>query len=238
MLTFLKQKGVIFETIRYYNKRKNLFWSFILIKIIKLLCCITIGYFLGALNPAALISKIKKKDLRKEGTKNLGATNTMLIFGKACGAIVLVFDLFKGFFAVKLCSGIFHDIGISGLMAGLGAVLGHIFPFYLKFKGGKGLAPYAGVVLAFDPVIFLFLLVLCTVLILIINYGVAMPMSAGILFPIISYIRTGRIEVLICSLLLSAVIIIKHFPNLIKAIKHEDYKVRDVIKNMFSKKSA
>ncbi|MBQ3527461.1 MAG: glycerol-3-phosphate acyltransferase [Clostridia bacterium] len=207
-------------------------------KIIKLLCCLTAGYFIGTLNPAALISRLKKRDLRKEGTGNLGATNTMLIFGKGLGALVMLFDISKAFFAVKLFSFLFQDITVSGLMAGLGSVLGHIFPFYMKFKGGKGLAPYAGMVLAFDPLTFLFLLVLCTAAILIVNYGIAMPLSAGILFPFLSYMRTGRIEVFLCAAAVSAILIIKHLPNLGKAIRKEDYKVRDVIKNMFSKKDA
>ena len=68
----------------------------------KFLICILLAYLIGSLSPSALIAKIKHKDLKKEGTGNLGATNTALVFGQAFGLIVMVFDLFKGFLAVKI----------------------------------------------------------------------------------------------------------------------------------------
>lgn len=97
--------------------------------LISLLLC----YGLGSLNPAALLSKVKKQDLRTQGTHNLGASNTMLVMGKKWGALVMLFDIFKAFFSVKLAKWLFPQLYAVALVAGLGAVLGHVFPFYLGF---------------------------------------------------------------------------------------------------------
>ena len=118
-----------------------------------------IGYLFGTLNPAALLSKIKKKDLRRVGTNNLGATNVMLNFGKKYGALVLVLDMAKTVIACMIARLAFPSSHTATIVTGIGAILGHIFPFYMKFKGGKGLAAFAGLVFAFDPLVFLIMLI-------------------------------------------------------------------------------
>ncbi len=207
-----------------------------MIRIIKLLICIATGYISGSLNPAALLGKIKNISLRNRGTGNLGATNVMLIFGKAYGAAVMLFDMAKAFFSVKFAQFICPDIAFAGIFAGTSAVLGHIFPFYMKFKGGKGLASYAGMILAVDPWLFLLLLIVCVLLMVTANYSIAMPLSAGILFPILSINRTDNILYIILSFAVSILIMIMHLPNLKKALRGEETKIRDYIKGMFSKK--
>lgn len=102
-----------------------------------ILICILIGYLLGSINPAALISRMKKTNLRDKGTGNLGATNTMLVLGKKYGAFVMAFDISKAFCAVKAAQMLFPALSISGLISGGAAVAGHVWPFYMKFKGGK-----------------------------------------------------------------------------------------------------
>lgn len=113
------------------------------------ICCF-IGYGLGCMNPAYFISLLKHKDIRNSGTGNLGTTNTFMNFGKACGCAVLLFDMFKAFAAVWLCRALFPEMELASVMAGSMAVIGHIFPFYLHFKGGKGIASLAGFILATD----------------------------------------------------------------------------------------
>ena len=130
----------------------------------KILLCILIGYLIGSLNPAALLSKLKKKDLRKQGTGNLGATNTMIVLGKGYGALVMLFDVAKAFASVKLAQLLFADLAVAGILAGSAAVIGHIYPFYLKFQGGKGLAAFGGMILAVDPLLFIILLVIALTL--------------------------------------------------------------------------
>lgn len=196
----------------------------------KILICLIFGYLIGSLSPSAFISKIKNKNLKEHGTKNLGATNTMLVIGKGYGALVLLFDIAKAFFAVRLADWIFPALSIAGLLAGSAAVVGHIYPFYMKFKGGKGLAAFGGLILGVDPLLFLILLALTLVLMFIINYSAAMPMAAGILFPILYGIRTGSVMAAVISAAISLVIIIKHFENVLKAIRGEDVKIREYFK--------
>lgn len=201
-----------------------------MLKFIKLFVCILGGYFIGSLSPSALLGKRKNIDLRKTGTGNLGATNVMISFGKIHGFAVMILDMGKAFIAVKSSQLFCSDIQYAGIAAGSFAVIGHIFPFYMKFKGGKGLAPYAGMVLALDPWLFLILLVICTTAMIIANYSVAMPFSAGLLFPLLSMRKDQHILYFIIAVSISALIIYKHFGNFVKAVKGEDVKIRDYIK--------
>lgn len=194
---------------------------------------IVVGYLLGSLSPAALFSKLKKKNLRKQGTGNLGATNTMLVLGKRYGALVMLFDIAKAFVSVKLAQILFPYLAVAGVVAGAAAVVGHIFPFYLKFKGGKGLAAFGGFVLAVDSLLFLILLVIALVLMFIINYSAAMPISAGILFPVLYAIRAGDIAASLIVALVSILVIVEHLPNVFKAIRGEDIKIREYVKKHF-----
>ncbi|MBQ8297799.1 MAG: glycerol-3-phosphate acyltransferase [Ruminococcus sp.] len=197
--------------------------------------CIIMGYFIGTLSPAALFSKIKKKNLKHHGTGNLGATNTMLVLGKRYGALVMVFDIAKSFAAVKLAEKFFPALSLAGLLAGSTSVVGHIFPFYLKFKGGKGLASYGGMVLALDPLLFAVLLFIGCALMFIVNYGVVLPLSAAVLFPIINGIRSNSIGVFLIAFLLFPLLVISHRSNLLRIRQGEEIKIRDYLKSHLTK---
>lgn len=88
--------------------------------------CLSLGYILGTLSPSALIAKLKKVNLREEGSGNLGATNTMLVMGFRYGLFVLLFDLFKTILANRLAKLLFPQLYLAGLLAACGAVIGHI----------------------------------------------------------------------------------------------------------------
>jgi len=202
----------------------------------KVIAGILIGYLLGTISPAALISKFKHMNLRKKGTGNLGATNVMLNFGKRYGALVMLFDIAKAVAAVKLVELVFSDM-ILGLVAGVSSIVGHIFPIYMRFKGGKGLACFAGLVLAYDPWIFLILLILTVVLIIIVNYTFAMPYSAGILFPVMALVKSADLRVFFLTAIASALILYKHYENVVKARNGTDTKIREFIKTKLFKKT-
>lgn len=187
---------------------------------------IGIGYLLGSLNPAALIARLKKQNIRASGTKNLGATNVMMHFGKGFGALVMLFDVFKAAGAVWIVRWIFPEIALVGILGGCAAVMGHIFPFYLKFKGGKGLAAFGGMVLGVNPFSFLVLLIFCSALILIVNYSVFMPVTAAILFPLLLWLRTGDPIAALVALLTGGVLIFKFRENLVKVKNRTEVKVR------------
>lgn len=192
--------------------------------------CLLIGYLLGSLSPAALLSKLKNIDLRENGTKNLGASNTLLVMGRASGALVMVLDILKAWLASKIARALFPQLCAAGLIAGLGAVLGHVFPYYMRFQGGKGLAAFGGMVLAFDPAVFLILLLLGLVLILVVNYSFVMPMSAAALFPVFVAVKTKSWVETLAAGAASLLVIIKHWSNIGRARRGEEIKIRDVIR--------
>lgn len=200
-----------------------------------ILICIMIGYLIGSLNPAALISKIKKTNLRNKGTGNLGATNTMIVLGKGFGTIVMAFDIAKAFCTVKLAQILFPALSLAGLIAGGATVAGHVWPFYLKFKGGKGLASFGGMILALDSGTFLILLTVACLAMVVFNYPVAMPFSAAVLFPILYVLRTGDVTAFALSTAISALIIVKHFGNFRKALNDEDVRIREYVKTRINR---
>ena len=111
---------------------------------------ILMGYLLGSSNMAYWISQIKKVDIRSNGSGNLGASNATVLLGWGAGVIVAVHDIGKAFLAVLAVKFLFPDVENVGVVTGVACILGHIYPFYLKFKGGKGLASMIGVVAALD----------------------------------------------------------------------------------------
>ena len=193
-----------------------------------LLClvCLAFGYLLGCVNPAAGLAKKKLVDLKAVGTKNLGATNATLILGRKCGVIVMVMDIAKAFLAARIAKWLLPKLAIAGLLAGCGAVLGHVYPFHLGFRGGKGLAAFGGLILAYDPVMFLILLALCVVLMLIVNSGSAVPMTASVLFPVAAGLHSQSLTVFAIAAQISALVAVKHWSNVLKALRGEDIKVR------------
>ena len=190
---------------------------------------VLIGYLLGTFSPATLIAKKKNHDIRREGTGNPGATNTFLTVGKKYGFMVMGFDMIKAIIAFRIAEKLLPLSAVGGLLGGGAAVVGHVFPFYNKFKGGKGLAAFAGTVLAYDPIIFIVLLVVSVSLVLIFNYSVAMPLSASLLFPIMAGLRDSSAAVFFVASLIGALVIYKHWGNLLKARDGTDMKVREYL---------
>ncbi len=119
--------------------------------------CVLIGYLIGCLQSAYVVGKCMHVDIRKHGSGNLGSTNALRVLGKRAGLITFTCDICKAVAAYFLCSFLFHDtavqnnLGYTVTLAGLygcaGTVLGHDFPFYLSFKGGKGIASMIGMML-------------------------------------------------------------------------------------------
>lgn len=193
--------------------------------------CLTTGYLLGSMSPAALLAKRKHVNLRKLGSGNLGATNTMLVLGKGYGALVMVIDVLKSILAAKICRWLFPKLALAGLIAGLAAIIGHVFPFYMGFRGGKGLAAFAGMILAYSPRIFLMVLFAALTMMFIANYSYAAPMTAAALFPVLAWLHSGDPWVLLITAAASALIVVKHWSNIGKALRGQDVKIREFFKN-------
>ena len=113
--------------------------------------CLAIGYVCGLLQTGYLVGKMNHVDIRKEGSGNAGSTNALRVLGWKAGAMTFAGDVIKCLAAVLIARYLYRDteyVPLLAMYAGMGATLGHNFPFYLKFKGGKGIAVLAGLVLA------------------------------------------------------------------------------------------
>lgn len=153
-----------------------------------------IAYLLGSIPSGVWIGKIFfDKDIRNYGSGNTGATNTFRILGPKAGTAALVMDVLKGFVATYLP--IYFGTAIHPIFIGLFAILGHVYPLYIQFKGGKAVATTAGVVLAISPIFLLFfvgvflLILLTTSTVSIASMGAVLLAAIGSFFlgdPIIS----------------------------------------------------
>ena len=144
-----------------------------------------VSYLLGSCNSSILVVRLlKHQDVRDFGSHNAGLTNTLRCFGKGCAALTLIGDLAKGIIAVFLSRGICYwmDVGLTaqqdvhfiGYIAGIFAILGHVFPLYYHFRGGKGVLVGVSVFLGIDPKVFG-----CLILIFIIVLAISKYVSLG-----------------------------------------------------------
>lgn len=118
--------------------------------------CLLIGYVFGLFQTAYIYGRLHGIDIRNYGSGNAGTTNTLRVFGTKAGLLVLLGDIMKCILAVVITGVIFGDshpdmVYLLKMYAAAGAIIGHNFPFYLKFKGGKGIAATAGLILSFHP---------------------------------------------------------------------------------------
>lgn len=134
---------------------------------------ILIGYVFGLFQTGYFYGMTKHIDIRNHGSGNAGTTNALRTLGWTAGVITFVGDCFKCVLAVVVVRMIFgqnENIALLSMYAGMGAVLGHNFPFYLKFKGGKGIAATAGLVLSTNPIMFLIVAVIFAAIVLTTRY--------------------------------------------------------------------
>ena len=137
------------------------------------LICLAIGYLFGLIQTGYIYGKINNIDIRQHGSGNAGTTNALRTLGWKAGAITFLGDCLKCVLAVVSVRLIFTNmdhVQLLAFYAGLGAVLGHNFPFYLKFKGGKGIASTVGLILAIHPLMFLIVAVVFVTIFLLTKY--------------------------------------------------------------------
>ena len=195
----------------------------------RFLISLVIGYLLGAVNPAAILGKVNKLNLRELGSKNLGASNVLLTMGKGYGLLVMVLDIGKAYLSAKIAHWMFPKLAIAGMAAALGAILGHIWPWYMQFKGGKGLAAFGGMVLYYNPWMFAALLTLVAILVVIVNYSYVAPMTAAVLFPILVILSGADFPTVLIAIAASALIAWRHWSNIGRAKRGEEVKIRDIV---------
>ena len=151
----------------------------------KIILCAFSAYLVGCINPAFIIGKIKGMDIRKKGSGNAGASNALILMGKSVAVFSALFDIVKAAAVMWLAPVIFRDVPVIAEVAGAACAIGHIFPIFMKFKGGKGLACLGGILLAIDWRLLLILLAIEIVVVLLVDYICIVPITASVIIPVL-----------------------------------------------------
>ena len=188
----------------------------------------TMAYLLGSIPSGLWIGrKFFQIDIRQYGSGNLGATNSFRILGKKAGTIVLLMDLLKGSISVLLLKQM--DLhGISPLIIALFAVIGHTYPLFANFKGGKAVATFAGVILAYQPVLFLIglgIFILTLAISKMVSFTSMLTISIGVLLSL--YFQDMVLTTI--ALLADIFIIYRHRTNIQRILNGTEPKV-DIFK--------
>ncbi len=195
--------------------------------------CALVAYFLGSINTSIILSGFKGKDIRKEGSGNAGATNTLRVMGKKAAVFVVIFDGLKGVVAILaarlICSvASLDDISSNAgeYFAALFVMLGHVYPVYFGFKGGKGVMTTIAVILMLDWRIGLGLLVCCIAIMLITRYVSLGSCLGALAFPIlVAAFHTEDVLFIAIASLIGLLAIFKHRTNIVRLFKGTESKL-------------
>ncbi|MGV2927675.1 glycerol-3-phosphate 1-O-acyltransferase PlsY [Macrococcus capreoli] len=181
------------------------------------------AYLIGSIPTGLIIGKIFYDiDIRQHGSGNLGATNTFRILGKNAGIFVTIFDVLKG--TIPALFPLFFHANVHPILIGLAAVIGHVYPIYLKFKGGKAVATSAGVILGTNPILFLIIAVIFFTLL----FSTRMVSLTSMLTSIANFIGSLFFDDTILmgiSFLIMVVIIIRHKSNIERILNGTESKI-------------
>ena len=189
------------------------------------------AYLLGSIPTSVWLGKaLKGVDLREHGSGNAGATNAFRVLGKPIGSVVLVLDMLKGFLAVNLAL-LQHEL-VPGsedwmiLKIGLGllAVVGHIFPVFAGFRGGKGVATITGVALAIHPLAALAAIGIYLLIFLLTRISAMGSLTAVLTYPIwINWVfKSEYLTIRIFSLVVVLLVLITHRSNILRLVRGEE----------------
>ena len=190
-----------------------------------MLLCSAAGYLIGTINPAYIFGRLRGFDIRRRGSGNAGATNVTLVMGKAAGLLCAFLDILKSFIAYRLAKLLFPAVAYAGILSGVACTLGHIFPVFMNFAGGKGLACIGGLILAYNWRLFLLLLTAEVLLVLICQYICVMPLSVSVIFPVVYGMQTGDTVGVLLLIVLIPVVVYKHLPNLRRILTGQEARI-------------
>lgn len=176
------------------------------------------AYLLGCSNMAMYLAKLKKVDL-SGGSGNPGTSNATLLMGWRAGVIVGIHDIGKGVLAVLLARWLFPSLEYVGVAAGVACVLGHIFPVFMKFQGGKGFASYIGMTLALNWKFALIILVALVIVTVITDYIVVGTVTVVVTTPVVLGLLTHSLILVAILCVATAVILFKHRENYVRIWK-------------------
>lgn len=200
-------------------------------EILYVLAVLVGSYLLGSINTAYFLGKKKKVDVFTEGSCNPGASNAMATMGWGAAVLVGAADIFKCAVSVVITRMIFQFSPDLWFLAALGAIMGHMFPFYLKFKGGKGLACLVGAYIALDWRAFIVAGLLIIIITLTTDYIVLSTFTLSLLYPVFAYFYAGwhagmELACVLVAAFTGFLIIFKHRINIKRLIKGEEIGLR------------
>ncbi len=182
---------------------------------------IVISYLIGSIPFGLLLGKLAGIDVRKAGSGNIGATNVSRLAGKKTGAITLLLDAGKGFLPMLAAGALSFQIE-TVMFCGAASFVGHLFPLYLKFRGGKGVATALGVFLYLSPLTLLLCAVTFFAAVKLSGYVSVGSLLASGLMPVIILFNQGSGSYFYLALFVSILIWFKHKSNIIRLINHEE----------------
>ncbi len=186
---------------------------------------VLLAYFFGSLNSSIIFSKILKlKDPREYGSKNPGATNILRSGNKTLALATLIFDMLKGFLPVFVAL-LFIENQIYIQIIGLCSILGHIFPIYYKFKGGKGVATSFGVILAFDIILGFICLLTWLITAFLFRYSALSAIVSFAFLPIYTWFSYEKIIITSLYLILAIIVIYMHKTNIKNLLNNKETKI-------------
>ena len=203
----------------------------------QIIIALLIGYFFGSIQPAYFISKIvAKMDIREHGTGNAGASNITAIMGWKYGFIVAFIDVLKAMLAVLVVKWIYPHSPDLAYLAGIMAILGHLFPFYMNFRGGKGVAALAGMMLGINWKLGILFMLLVALPALLADYIVVGSLTAFIALPIVTYSLKYPTTLILIGAFMTLLVFYLHRGNIKRIINKEELRISTVIKRKKSER--
>ncbi len=183
------------------------------------------GYFIGGLESAVLVARAQGVDIRREGSGNPGASNVFRVLGTKAGAIVFLFDVAKGLAATLIGSAAGGPA--VGALAGFAAVVGHCYPVFFKFRGGKGGAAFGGMVLGLYPLVALLFLVVFSAIIVTTKVASLATITATVVGLPVVWLAGARGWVFVWILAAGLLVLFRHRGNIARLVAGRERKVRE-----------
>jgi len=190
---------------------------------------ISIVYFFGSIPFAYILPKIfGLGDIRNLGSGNVGATNVLRAGNKLLAIIVLAFDIIKGFAPLFVLKNYYHNelSEIIILFIGSAAILGHIFPIWLKFKGGKGVATYIGFLFAINYIFGIIFIITWLLIAFLKKYSSLASITSLVLLPLFVMLFSYEKQIIYLLILINLIIISKHYSNIYRLINKSETKIK------------
>lgn len=200
-----------------------------------------LSYLLGSLNFGVILSKfLKKDDVREHGSGNAGTTNMLRSYGKGIAVLTIIGDMAKVGIAIVIAKALMNDNAVDMLneygfdinmfvkiFAGLFCVMGHIFPCYFRFKGGKGVATSGGMVFIVDWRIALILLAIFFITVIVTKYVSLGSILMAIFYPVFMFTFGYETIFVVSAVVFALIVIVAHRENIVKLIKGTESKITD-----------